>query len=100
MMKTQTNCSVGKYGILHLDYIKAHRKETYTTLMMEGRLNEYLHRVDTNARETVSRLVREYAKKRDIDERLKASDPLRWVQEMNNCKASAEEAVLKEMIYV
>ena len=94
------NVYVGKYGMLHLDYIKAHRKETYTVLTMEGRLNEYLHQVETSARETVSLLVREYAEKRGIDEQLKASDPLRWVQEMNNCKARAEEAVLKEMIYV
>ena len=100
MMKTQNNRFVGKYGMLHLDYIKAHRKETYTVLTMEGRLNEYLHQVETSARETVSLLVREYAEKRGIDEQLKASDPLRWVQEMNNCKARAEEAVLKEMIYV
>lgn len=92
--------AIGKYGMLHLDYIKAHRKETYTVLTMEGRLNECLHQVETSARETVSRLVREYAKKRGIDERLKASDPIRWVQEMNNCKACAEETVLKEMIYV
>lgn len=99
-MKTQNNRFVGKYGMLHLDYIKAHRKETYTVLTMEGRLTEYLHQVDTNAKETVSMLIREYAEKRGINEQLKASDPLRWVQEMNNCKASAEEAVLKEMIYV
>ena len=92
--------AIGKYGMLHLDYIKAHRKETYMVLTMEGRLNEYLHQVDTSARESVSLLVRKYAEKRGINEQLKASDPLRWVQEMNNCKASAEEAVLKEMIYV
>ena len=92
--------AIGKYGMLHLDYIKAHRKETYTVLTMEGRLNEYLHQVETSARQSVSLLVKEYAEKRGIDEQLKASDPLRWVQEMNNCKASAEEAVLKEMIYV
>ena len=92
--------AIGKYGMLHLDDIKAHRKETYTVLTMEGRLNEYLHQVETSARQSVSLLVKEYAEKRGIDEQLKASDPLRWVQEMNNCKASAEEAVLKEMIYI
>lgn len=53
--------AIGKYGMLHLDYIKAHRKETYTVLTMEGRLNDYLLQIDANARKTVSRLVKEYA---------------------------------------
>ena len=39
------------------------------------------------------------AKKRGIDEYIKTSNPLRWVQEMNNCKASAEEVVMQEVIF-
>ena len=34
-----------------------------------------------------------------VSEELKASDPMRWVQMMNNIKASAEEIVLKEVVY-
>ncbi|MBR2000293.1 MAG: TnpV protein [Lentisphaeria bacterium] len=34
-----------------------------------------------------------------IDENLKSRDMLRWVAEMNNIKASAEEIVLREVIY-
>ena len=37
---------------------------------------------------------------RGIDENLKARDMLRWVAEMNNIKASAEEIVLREVVYV
>ena len=48
--------------------------------------------------ETVRHLTAEFAKARGIDEKLKATDSLRWVQEMNNCKACAEEAVM-ESIY-
>ena len=39
----QTNYTIGKYGLLHLDYIKEHRKGRYTTLVSECRLSEYLH---------------------------------------------------------
>ena len=39
----QTNYEIGKYGHLHLDFIKRHRKGTYTTLLTKGRLNEHLH---------------------------------------------------------
>ena len=37
---------------------------------------------------------------RGIDENMKACDMLRWVAEMNNIKASAEEIVLREVVYV
>ena len=36
---------------------------------------------------------------RGITEKMKASDPLRWVQEMRNAKAAAEEIVLREVVY-
>ena len=42
----QTNYEIGKYGHLHLDFIKKHRRGTYTTLLTEGRLNEHLHIID------------------------------------------------------
>ena len=35
-----------------------------------------------------------------FDEDLKDCDRLRWVAEMNNIKASAEEIVLREVVYV
>ena len=45
----QTNYEIGKYGHLHLDFIKKHRRGTYTTLLTEGRLNEHLHSIDEQA---------------------------------------------------
>lgn len=35
-----------------------------------------------------------------ITEALKASDPMTWVQHMNNIRARAEEIVRKELIFV
>lgn len=90
----QTHHPIGKYGDLYLAFIKAHRKGTYTTLLTTGKLNEHLYLVDAEAKETVRWLTAEFAKARGIDEKLKATDSLRWVQEMNNCKACAEEVVM------
>ncbi len=95
----QTHYPIGKYGDLRLAFLKAHRKATYATLLTNGKLNEYLHGIDTKARGMVSRITAELAQTRGIDESLKATDPMRWVQEMNNCKASAEETVYKENLY-
>lgn len=94
-----TEHHIGRYGLLHRDYIKQHRKGTYTTLLTEGRLNAHLHEIDVQANEMVEAIVANLARERGIDEELKASDALKWVAEMNNIKASAEEIVLREVIY-
>lgn len=90
---------IGKYGDLHLAFLKEHRKATYVTLLTTGKLNEYLHEVDEQARERVRKITAELAGRRGIDEMLKSADPVRWVEEMNSCKSSAEEIVMGEVIY-
>ena len=91
---------IGKYGLLHRDYIKQHKRGKYTTLLTEGRLNSYLHEIDVQANEMVEAIVANLARERGIDEELKASDALKWVAEMNNIKASAEEIVMREVVLV
>lgn len=95
----QPNVNIGKYGHMRLDFIKKHHRGTYTTLLTEGRLSAHLSAIDHEARSQVEFLTAELAKKRGIYENIKANNPLLWVQEMNNCKASAEEVVLREVIY-
>ena len=90
---------VGKYGRLHLEFLKAHRKGYHTTLLMEGALNQRLCEIDIEAKQMVESIISRLAIERGINEDLKARDMLRWVAEMNNIKASAEEIVFKEVIY-
>ena len=96
----QTDYRIGKYGRMHLDYIKQHRRGRYTTLLTEGKLNARLHEIDLEANKMLETIIPRLAAERDIDENLKACDMLRWVAEMNNIKASAEEIVLREMVLV
>ena len=95
----QTDFQIGKYGRMHLDYIKNHRRGRYTTLLTEGKLNARLHEIDLEATEMLDTIIPRLATERGIDENLKARDMLRWAAEMNNIKASAEEIVLREVIY-
>ena len=95
----QTSYEIGKCGKLHLEFIKKHRRGTYTTLMTENRLNEHLHSIDEQAHEQIDLHIAQMAKRMGVTEKLKASDPMRWVQMMNNIKASAEGIVLKEVVY-
>ena len=89
---------IGKYGKMHLDYLKQHRRGRYSALLGEGRLNTYLADVDEQALEMLSSLTVELAKTQGIDEHLKATDQMRWVQMMNNVRSQAEEIVIKELV--
>ena len=89
---------IGKYGLIHLDYLKKHRRGTYTTLLTEGRLNAYLADVDSQAKKMLDLIIKQSAERERVNEDLKAKDQLKWVQMMNNIKASADEAVTVEFL--
>ena len=95
----QTSYEIGKYGNLHLEFIEKHRKGRYNILLIEGKLNEYLHNIDSEAHEQVERIIERMTEQSGVNETLKASSPLRWVQMMNNIKATAEEIVFAEVVY-
>ena len=89
---------IGKYGRMHLDYLKRHRRGRYSALLGEGRLNAYLAEIDEQAHDKLISLTVELAKSHGIDEHLKATDQMRWVQRMNNVRSQAEEIVIKELV--
>ena len=49
----QKEHKIGKYGLLHRDYIKQNKRGKYTTLLTEGGLNAHLHEIDVQANEMV-----------------------------------------------
>ena len=53
----QTDYQIGKYGRMHLDYIKQHRRGRYTTLLIEGKLNTRLHEIDLEANEMLETII-------------------------------------------
>ena len=99
-LSEQTDYQIGKYGRMHLDYIKQHRRGRYTTLLTEGKLNARLQEIDLEANEMLDNIILHLVAERGIVEDLKARDMLRWVAEMNNIKARAEEIVLREVVLV
>ncbi|MBR6577541.1 MAG: TnpV protein [Clostridia bacterium] len=95
----QTNYPIGKYGRMRLEHLKKHRRGTYTTLLTSCTLNQHLYEIEQEAKQQINLIFSRLVKERGIMEELKATDPLRWVQEMNNAKHCAEEIVMNEIIY-
>ena len=100
MPAESTNYQIGKYGRMKLKYLKNHKKSEYSIMLIDGRLNQYLHEIDVVCDNRVKKIISNLAKKENITEELKANNQLEWVQAMNNIKNRAEEIIFNELIYV
>lgn len=98
-LPTEKDKPIGLWGQRHLRYLKEHKRFFYLNLLTSGRLNEYLVSVDERAEDMFFRLVKEYADRQGVTERLKAENQLEWVGRMGNIRACAREVVNAEIIY-
>ena len=89
---------IGIWGQRHLQYLRRCKKATYTTLLFEGKLPDYLADVNEQAEEMLFQLVKQMAKDEGVDEALKRRNQFSWVQRMNSIRNRAEEIVIKELI--
>ena len=94
------NYHIGKYGHLRLKYLKENKRGFYTELIMTGQLANHLSNIDGFATKIVSNTIKKLAEQEGINEELKATNQLEWVQAMNNIKNRAEEIIFKELIYI
>ena len=91
---------IGIWGQRHLQYLRRCKKATYTALLIEGKLPNYLADVNEQAEEMLFQLVNQMAKDEGIDEVLKKRDQLRYVQRMNSIRNRTEEIILNSLIFV
>lgn len=92
--------AINKYGMLRLDYLKAHKKALYTTHLMKDELTNHLISVSKDAENLLNNLMESYKKSDEkLSEKSKEINQLEWVKLMNNYKNMAEEVILKELIY-
>ena len=62
-------------------------------------MTAHLEKIEEEAQEMLANILSRAVKEQGITEKLKARDPLLWVQKMNQAKESAEEVVLREVVY-
>ena len=94
-----TNYKIGKYGRMKLNYLKNNKKSEYTILLMDGKLNKYLHEIDIACEERIRTIISQLVKQENVTEELKTTNQMEWVRCMNSVKNRAEEIILKELIY-
>ncbi|MBR3553314.1 MAG: TnpV protein [Clostridia bacterium] len=90
---------LGKYGMLRKTYLQEHHKAVFSKMLLRDELWPHLLEIDEQAHAMVETMVAQMAKAEGLTEKMKSTDPLRWVGLMNNFKNAAEEIVLQEIVY-
>ena len=95
----EKQANIGVWGMRHKRFLKENNRVLYTNLMTSGKLVTYLDDIEQQATDMFLRLVKELAEKENVNEELKSTDQMLWVQKMNNIRNRATEIVNAELIY-
>ena len=90
---------LGKYGRMRKSYLKEHRPVLFSNLLLSEKLYPHLREIDATAQSRLETMLPGLMQAAGISEKLKAENPMQWVGLMNNCKAQAEETILRELVY-
>ena len=95
--KEQNELHIGVWANRHRQYLKQHHRIRYYNLLTSERLYPY---IEEQAQTMFSQLVKAFAEKESVTEKLKANNPMLWVRKMNNIRNRAMEIVNSEVIFV
>ena len=90
---------LGKYGRMRKAYLKEHRPALFSNLLLTEKLYPHLREIDETAQNRLETMMPKLMIAAGISETMKAENPMQWVGLMNNCKAQAEETILRELVY-
>ena len=89
---------IGRWGRMHRAYLEAEHPGLYERLILNGTLDRHLADAEERAKSMLERLIGQMIQQEGITERLKASDQLEWVRQMNSIRSRAEEIVQEKVI--
>ena len=95
----QPKVEIGVFGQRHKRYLKEHHRLIYFNLLTSCKLAAYLADIDSQANEMYDLLLRQLSEKENINEQLKAYNPIEWTRKMNAIRITVAEIVNREIIY-
>lgn len=95
----EENTTLGRWGEMHLRYLKEHRPVLYTNLLVSGGLLKHCKEIENAEINRLELIITQMKKADSITEQLKATDQMEWVGLMNNIKSRAEEIIKSELIF-
>lgn len=95
----ESTIRLGKWGMLHKDYLQKHNPVLFATLLTQGKLYQHCAQIDTHARQMFTTLTVQMIKAENITEELKSQNQLEWVRRMNSIQERANEIVCHDIIF-
>ena len=95
----ESNIRLGKWGMMHKEYLLNHKKTLFITLFSKGKLWQHLADIDTQAQQMFDTLVEQMKESEGITEELKERNQVKWIQSMKSIYQCAAENVSQDFIY-
>lgn len=92
--------SIGKWGRMHREFLREHHPIRFSQLVLSDTLYTYLADLNEQSQQRMETLIAQMQVAENVNEDLKATDPMSWAQRMNNIQTRAEEIVREELIFV
>lgn len=96
----EANIKLGKWGMLHKDYLEKYKPVVFATLLAQGKLWQYLADIDNQAQQMFDSFVEQMNQNQNITEQLKEENQIEWISQINSIQVRAQEVVCAELIYV
>ena len=96
----EANIRLGKWGMLHKDYLEKHNRVLFNLLLTQGKLYQHCAEVEKQANEMYDLLIKEMKESEGVTEQLKEENQMEWVCRTQNIEASVLEVIENELIYV
>ena len=95
----EANRRLGKWGMLHKDYLLKNKKVLFTTLLTQGKLYQHCTEVEAQARNMFDTLVEQMKEAEGVTEQLKEKNQMEWVQRTMNIENAVQEVVFINIIF-
>ena len=95
----QPEFEIGVWGQRRRRYLKERHRVLYYNMLTKCTLYPHLADIEQQAQRMFDRLVDELSEKEGVTEKLKAENPMLWVQQTNNIRNRVMEIVNSELIY-
>ena len=97
LLPEEENIKLGKWGMMHKDYLLKNKKVLFTTLLIQDELYQHCAEVEKQARNMFDTLVEQMKKSEGVTEQLKEEKQIEWVCHIQNIEARAREIVNYEL---
>lgn len=95
----ESGIRLGKWGLMHKDYLLNHKKTLFATLFSQGKLWQYLADIDIQAQKMFDYLVEQMKIVEGITENMKNDNQMEWVRKMNSISEQVTEIVKLNIVF-